>query len=405
MADHMISSAAAGEPKPRVLALWCGWVLVGAGALAPLLAWLSPLGFAPLGGLIGLLCAPAMRVYWARDRALIIVCLLGATWVGASCLWAAPQSRPQAVSVALQLVGWAVLSYCALCGARVASARLVERARFALLCGLAILGAILIIETLSDAAIYRTLHTAFYEPIRIDFARRNVAQSTFVVAVMTPLGALGRRSKFLRGALVALALSGAIAAAVVFSADAPLVGLSLGAAVALMTWRAPNWTPQLVGYSSALVFFAMPAAILLLQAGGGMRALQQHAPPSWLARLVIWTHAVTYIEARPLVGWGVGSTRQMGPAMGLHPHNAALQIWVELGLVGAALAAAGWTCLWRRLRSRRASSSQLAISLSGCVYLTYQLISFGAWQAWFVGLGVTCAVFAVAGRLAALLPD
>ena len=36
------------------VAAWCGWVVVGASALVPLIAWLSPLGFAPLLALMGL---------------------------------------------------------------------------------------------------------------------------------------------------------------------------------------------------------------------------------------------------------------------------------------------------------------------------------------------------------------
>ena len=44
------------------LGSWCGWVLVGAAALTPLMAWLGPLGFALLVSLMGLLCLPALRV-------------------------------------------------------------------------------------------------------------------------------------------------------------------------------------------------------------------------------------------------------------------------------------------------------------------------------------------------------
>ena len=43
----MMTTVAAAQPRDR-LSLWCGWVLIGAAGLIPLLGWLAPLGFALL---------------------------------------------------------------------------------------------------------------------------------------------------------------------------------------------------------------------------------------------------------------------------------------------------------------------------------------------------------------------
>ena len=61
-------------------------------------------------------------------------------------------------------------------------------------------------------------------------------------------------------------------------------------------------------------------------------------------RLLIWSFTGDRIAERPLTGWGLDASRAIpggrdpirpGEAwMPLHPHNAALQLWLELGAPG-----------------------------------------------------------------------
>ena len=77
-------------------------------------------------------------------------------------------------------------------------------------------------------------------------------------------------------------------------------------------------------------------------------------------RLLIWSFVGTRISERPALGWGLDSSRAIpggkyeirpGQArLPLHPHNAALQIWLELGGIGALPAAALIALLWYRIR-------------------------------------------------------
>ena len=76
-------------------------------------------------------------------------------------------------------------------------------------------------------------------------------------------------------------------------------------------------------------------------------------------RLLIWDFAGKRIAERPLLGWGLDASRAIPGGkelirpdqkrLPLHPHDAALQVWLELGLPGAVLFALllGW--LWLRL--------------------------------------------------------
>jgi O-antigen ligase len=79
----------------------------------------------------------------------------------------------------------------------------------------------------------------------------------------------------------------------------------------------------------------------------------------------------------------------------LHPHNAALQVWLELGAVGAALAAAlAWLLGVAAARATCPAAAAGALA-SGAVTA---MLSFGAWQAWWIAAGLLAAA-ACAGCL------
>ncbi len=79
-------------------------------------------------------------------------------------------------------------------------------------------------------------------------------------------------------------------------------------------------------------------------------------PTSWGARMEIWDYMAYRIAEKPIFGWGMGTSDKMDwiephgdlyhyiivPAA--HPHNAVIQLWVEMGLVGLAFGALA--CFW-----------------------------------------------------------
>ena len=67
-------------------AVWYGWVLCFVFALAPLLGWLSPLGFTPLAVLGGLLSLRAFQVSEA-DRPAALAILVLCLWALVSTIW------------------------------------------------------------------------------------------------------------------------------------------------------------------------------------------------------------------------------------------------------------------------------------------------------------------------------
>jgi O-antigen ligase len=77
-----------------------------------------------------------------------------------------------------------------------------------------------------------------------------------------------------------------------------------------------------------------------------------------------------------------------GQVMPLHPHDAILQWWLELGLVGAVLGAVLATFLWRQ--AARSGAVPLALVAAAMPPL---LLSFGIWQSWWLATLFLVAAF------------
>src|SRR5690606_31027371 len=151
-----------------------------------------PLGFAPLLALMGLLSLPAIRLR-SEHRPVAVVLLAGPPGAAGSTVSAVhhpknPQDGP-APKLALARPRYRA----ARCGARAAPPALVKAALIVFAWGLAFLGLLLLCEAWVGGELYRRLQVACCEPIRPDLARKNLGQSTFVLALLWPLAAVGGR--------------------------------------------------------------------------------------------------------------------------------------------------------------------------------------------------------------------
>lgn len=385
------TATASVTPARDRLGAWCGWVMVGAAGLVPLVGWLSPLGFAPLLALMGLLCLPAIRMS-DEDRPILIVLLGALVWAAASTTWSLQQPKPGGHGVILEIALALPLFWSAICGARRASPRLNRLALQVLAWGLAAFGAVLLADTLADARIYRWLHERYYEPIRPDLARSNVAHTSFVLAVLWPVVLVGGLRRLTDLIPLALAIAGTVAAAYVFGSDAPVLAFPLAAAVILGVWLMPRVGPRVLAVSVAAVGFLMPTFVWLVRANSDYGKLEQGVQLSWSARLSYWSHTVDWILQRPIKGWGLDASRAMGPGIQLHPHNSALQVWLELGFIGAVAAAVFWGLSLLRLSRGKPDLGMSGVAGAAVVYLLFAWINYGLWQQWWLALGVLIVV-------------
>ena len=145
-------------------------------------------------------------------------------------------------------------------------------------------------------------------------------------------------------------------------------------------------------------------------------------PSPGVHRLYIWAFTAERIAERPILGWGLDASRGLPgkdttlpqvnatldaetygqmTLLPLHPHNAALQFWLELGLPGAlalALLIGGLLLRVRRLPDRAGAAVATTTLRVG---LSLSSFSYGMWQGWWLAaLWLTAAftVIAVAPR-------
>jgi len=385
-----------------LLGLALGGAALATGALA-LHAYRATTPILVVAALAALI-ATAMRDRRAPpvDRTLAILFALLLGWSALSTAWAI--DIREALSLLPRLAGLFV-AIVALIGAS-GALREGDRRVFVrlLLAGAAVGTALLLIETTGDAAIKASLSDK-EQPI-IALKPGSTVLALLVWPAVLVLVRAGRR------ALAVLLFLALLVPLGFLEGRAAFLALSLGAVVYALAWWAPRATTQAAAATSALLIVTMPliakAAIVPLLA----RDWIQELPFSAVHRLRIWAFVADRIVERPFLGWGLnaartlpGGDRVIDPATGatilpLHPHNAALHLWLELGapgaLIGAVLAAAlAFAC--RRLPGGRAATAAgLAVFATA---FTVCWLSYGVFQNWWVAaLGLAVALTAAAAR-------
>jgi O-antigen ligase len=222
--------------------------------------------------------------------------------------------------------------------------------------------------------------------------------------------ARGRGGRFgLREMAVATALI--IAAAVAFVAaqsGSAMLGLCVGLGVYALALVSHRLAAAALGAATLLALAAAPLlAPMMANARADFALLERfHANH----RLSIWRAFGERVADHPMLGHGFGASESVAAAArpngeidltarlvinSIHPHSQPLQIWVELGALGAALAALVVILLTLRLMRDDPRSAPPRLAALAAAFAT-AIASFGAWQAWWAAiLGLTAAFFAV----------
>jgi len=128
-------------------------------------------------------------------------------------------------------------------------------------------------------------------------------------------------------------------------------------------------------------------------------------------RLHIWSFAADRILEAPLLGWGMDASRDIPggnaliPGFGgqeyipLHTHNGTLQVWLELGAVGAAGVAAFLGLILYRIAGIETWDARAASLATMGSILAIANLSYGVWQNWWLAaLGLLWVSLGIARR-------
>ena len=369
-------------------------LLTGAALFVGPLALLAPLGLAPLLSVVAaglVVCAiverriPAVSIDLAGGLALLCgLALLSAVWAIDPAT-----SLDRAVRLVVEsLEGLLLLD---------AAARLAPDARRrvlgALTVGLALTVALFVIDALTGGAVMHALHGV--KPPTVT----NRGATVLAILMWPALAWLASRG--LRAALAGAA-AGALGVALspAASAHLALVGAALAVVVA---WPLGRAAARIALVVLPLAVLAMPAVPHLIRPPEAPPVPALLRKPSAQHRLVIWEFVDRKIAERPLLGWGLESSRAIpgGQEMTqvihpdgfwmpvarlpLHPHNGALQLWLELGAVGALLGAALVAAVLRRLAAPDLPPFARAAGLAAFTAAALEVsLSYGLWQSWWV---------------------
>ncbi|MGE5270332.1 MAG: O-antigen ligase family protein [Thiohalocapsa sp.] len=381
----------------RVVALWCERGLaLGLVLLPPLLA-MVPHGAAPLAGFAGL-CAAGLLIATGRLRqgglrqpaALLLALLL---WGALSTAWSI-------------VPGWSLILDLRLAGLAAAALALIAavpriaapwRLGLCLIIGTA-LGAALALGDLATAGgLSRTVSVRAFTAARLN------QLAAWLAILALPASAFvfgcGRRV----AALLLFAGMAAAVAALDGTGAKMALALSLPAA-GLFFWRR-RWTARIAAVIAAAAILTAPLTLPRLASLPGVFATADAFKDSAGHRLLIWSFAGDRIAERPFVGWGLDAARaipggsdEIRPAQNwlpLHPHDAALQVWLELGAPGAALFALLAALLWLRLAAAAWPRLYAAAAGGSCAAaFAIALEGWGIWQEWWLAT-LALALFAV----------
>ncbi|NQV79730.1 MAG: O-antigen ligase family protein [Alphaproteobacteria bacterium] len=383
------------------LRIWGAAVLVAALGLVLPLAANGTVVLLLLLGLITMTITGTRRAIAAAPFELVLGIVVLAAWTVLSSFWS-PLNDP---GKALRTVGLFVPGL-ALVGWTLFAQNVSERFRRAVLLAMALALFVFLFEGVSGAGLTRLVRGDDPASAATNLERVGRGVVLFAALLWPASVALAARHRIVG---VVFFASGAAAVALL-PMNAALVGLLLGAITFLAVRIAPR--TALAGLVVAFTLYAAFAPwlsrdVVNLQT---FQSRQIVLPSAWAHRIGIWTFAAEQATNAAPLGAGFDASRAIGAredviealrpqfgyapaALPLHPHNALLQIWLELGVVGVIAIILIFAGLIRALRRwplppwHRAAGAAAVVAV-----LPPFVLNFGVWQAWWIAslwIGVT----------------
>ncbi|MBA3068706.1 MAG: O-antigen ligase family protein [Hyphomonas sp.] len=397
-----------------------GPFLAAAFVLWPVMAVLGGQGFAPLVGLTGLAALAVSRPR-LPPAPFALIGFGFIAWAALSELWA--PGHPRLVSGSLLDGNFSVeaRSVSAILLALMAALTIgstlraspAPRASGVVAVMLGVQAVLVIASTILSGPVLSAVYGE--DARRLQEGAQNIGRSANTLALALPLllPMLVLRLKFVGPALAALLAIGAVAMFIISGYDSALVAMiGMSAAimfVAVLPRSGFRWLfGGLAGYiAAAPVLFA-----LLIRALDGVAP---HLPASFRSRLWSWEIVIGRMSDAPFLGHGLNATRTWKetfatrpdwlaqlpdywkdyPVVPGHPHNMALQIWAETGMIGAVLAALSLVALAFHLPRPAELRPEIRFAAAGLAGAAASIFSF-AYSLWNEGFWASLALAAAA---------
>ncbi|MAF96902.1 MAG: hypothetical protein CMM60_14290 [Rhodospirillaceae bacterium] len=204
------------------------------------------------------------------------------------------------------------------------------------------------------------------------------------------MAAAWRRTRTGAVLVVALAYFGFI----FLSSGAALLAPVLGLVGFIIIWFWGRQGVLALGMVAAVLILLAPQVVTLSLSEDTFKEIAADLPPSARHRLAMWSFAAEKIDEKPIWGWGMDASRFIPQddrrlasnmeLMPLHPHNAFLQVRLELGVPGIVLVAILVGLFFAGVRKVSDRFTGGVMAGAGVAYLTVAALSYGIWQNWWV---------------------
>lgn len=330
-----------------------------------------------------------------------------AAWTVASAFWSPLEDPGKALrTVALGVPGLVLFSWLK------DNAPRSRTLRRALLVALTVAAAIFLFEGLSGAALMRLVRGEDAATTADNLERVGRGVVLFSILLWPTAVALGRKRLAIGGLFF---LGGAVAIALL-PMNAAIVGLLLGTVMLVAVRVAPRAALTVLAIAFCLYTAFAPWISRDIVTIPALIDRHIELPTPWAHRIGIWNFAADQAAGAAPLGAGFDAARAIGAqgdvieslrpqfgyapaALPLHPHNAVLQVWLELGVVGVIGLALIFVGLLRGLwRSALTPWGRAAAAAAVVTALPPFVLNFGIWQAWWLAT-LWLAVAIAAGLL------
>ncbi len=372
-------------------------VLALVAGLVPVAGVFLPKAIAPLIICSAILCTFTLGV---RDRdllhmsrAIVIPLTVLCIWALVSSIWANEQAS--AFTGALHLTGNLFAGFLFFAGVRALDAEQQARISGFLTVGWFAGLAVIAIEIIFRGPIFLALYNAQFEIMADTVGPFWLKTGTAVLIILVwPVMIALRRSWGIAAAAAAFIAVLILAYQVKYLAG--VGALALGAVIAGLAYLSARRVAMIIAVIGVVVSLAAPSVIV--QFGTIQETITRFdfLPNAARHRIGIWSFTAARIAEHPLLGWGMNASKEMaggrdalldanginlGQSLPLHPHNAVLQLWLELGVVGAAV----YCIVLVALASLAARVPNAPLALGQFVSaLVIANVSYGIWQAWWI---------------------
>jgi exopolysaccharide production protein ExoQ len=408
---------------PATTAQWTPRILALATLAAPLVAVLAPKGMVIVLGVAALLVLISFRWETRRWPAMPLlaagVAATLAAWGGIGAFWAVDPADAAATAAKVASVCLGGLIVLAVAGEMPEKAR--GNARTALVVGFVVALAMLAFDVSTGGRLTNTVRAVSGMRLGEFRTAANTPAILLTLLVWPALSGLPRPRREWTSGFLIVALGGVIYPLDSMTAQ---MTLALGALVLVLARIGPRTLIRLVGLVVIVGMVAAPVIPRTLPTPAALLDVRPMLPLSFIHRVSIWQFSAERIAERPLLGWGMRAARHLdvrysvafpeeyvradaaqrreaslayfrANVIPLHPHNGALQLWLEMGAMGAALGLLVAVAALRAVRGFRDSWARAAGSALFVSAVTVACMSYGLWQSWWLAGLWLFAVLAV----------